>query len=190
MVEIFYYVENNNLNDYLNYGIKLSECFDRKLLINNLEKLYMVGLLNPKDDLEKFNDRENYTCVRLLLDNISLKIADNYLYNTEYYENSIMNLSEYRLGNYINPEVLIPVSILPENIEIINYEIDYPLLYDNSEELYINNLIENISLTLPNSNIVKLKALLEEFQKVNNLKKETLNGKTFYISEDGNMLYL
>ena len=190
MQEIFYYVKNESLNNYLNYGIKLSENYDRKLIINDLEKLYMSGLLNPKDDLEKFNNREEYTCVRITLDNINLKIVDNYLYNTKYYESSIINLSEYKLGNYIKPEVLIPVSILPENIEEINYEIDFPLLYDNSNELYVNNLIENISLTLPNSDIIKLRALLEEFARVNNLKKETINGKFFYISGNGNMLYL
>ena len=54
----------------------------------------------------------------------------------------------------------------------------------------VGNLIENISLTLSNSDLIKLKALLEEFSKVNNLKKETINGKNFYIADDGNMLYL
>ena len=150
MLDIFYYVKTNQLDEIQNYGIKLSECYTRRLEIQESEKLFLTGLLNPKDDIEKFNDKE-YTCIKLNLNIATLKVADSALIDSKYYEKSVIPFTEYELGTYMLPEVLISMSILPEVIEEINYYIDSPLLYDNSKELYVNNLIEKISDKLDNS---------------------------------------
>ncbi len=188
MLEIFYYIDNTNLNDILNYGIKLSENYSKKITINTEEKLCLTGLLNPKDDITKFNS-DDFTCVRLLLDNLSIKVAESSLYNTKLYNSTITSISDYRLGTYMFPEVLIFQSILPENIEVINYEIDYPLLYDNSKDLYTNNLIETLSLKLPNANDIILSALLEKYSKNENMNKETFNNINVFLSENNKQMY-
>ncbi|MBE5821959.1 MAG: hypothetical protein E7311_05165 [Clostridiales bacterium] len=183
MLDIFYYVKTNELDDILNYGIKLSESYTRKLHLNGTEKLFLTGLLNPKDEIEKFNS-DDYTCLKLNLNIATLKVADSALYGSKYYENTIIPYAEYELGKYMQPEVLISMSILPEIIEEINYYIDSPLLYDNSKELYVNNLIEKISNQLDNSQDVMLNALLKEYSIKNNLNKDTANNINVYYSDN------
>ena len=190
MLNIFYYVKTNELDDILDYGIKLSENYTRKIAINGAEKLFLTGLLNPKDELDKFNS-ETYTCLKLNLNIVTLKVAESTLYGSKYYEDTIIPFTEYELGQYMQPEVLISMSILPEIIEEINYFIDEPLLYDNSKELYVNNLIEKISNELNNSQDVILNALLKEYSKQNNLNKDIIENKTnVYYSDNKNEFYI
>lgn len=190
MLDIFYYVKTDELDDILNYGIKLSESYTRKLDINGTEKLFLTGLLNPKDELDKFNN-EYYTCLKLNLNIATLKVADSALYDSKYYEDTIIPFTEYELGKYIEPEVLISMSILPEIIEEINYYIDYPLLYENSKELYVNNLIEKISNELDNSKDIMLNALLKEYSTKNKLNKDTTENNTnVYYSNNKDEFYV
>ena len=189
MLDIFYYVKTNELDEILNYGIKLSECYKRKLIIQGNEKLFLTGLLNPKDDLEKFNSN-NYTCLKLNLNMATLKVAESTLYGSDYYENTIIPFTDYELGTYMQPEVLISMSILPEIIEEIDYNIDYPLLYDNSKELYVNNLIEKISNELDNSHDIILNALLKAYSKKENLTSDKYNDINIYYSNESNELYI
>lgn len=190
MLDIFYYVERDNLEEILNYGIKLSENYTKKINIQGTEKLFLTGLLNPKDDLYKFTN-ENFTCLKLNLNIATLKIAESALYSSKHYENTIIPFTEYELGKYMKPEVLISMSILPEIIEEINYNIDYPLLYDNSKELYVNNLIEELSLKLDNNKDIILNALLQEYSNKNKLNKENLkNNVNIYYSDINNEFFI
>ena len=55
MATIYFYVKSSKLNETLRYGIKLSQNFSHIIPIKGTEKKCMVGLLNPKDDIDKYN---------------------------------------------------------------------------------------------------------------------------------------
>lgn len=184
MLDIFYYIKTEQLKDILNLGIKLSENFERT--VSN--QTYLCGLLNPKDNLEYYYSKE-YICIQLNIDTENLRIADKSLFNSMYYTNSLIPFNEYILGSYLQPEVLIPISILPEKILEYNYSIGAPILYDNSRELYYNNLISKLSLDIPNYNSIICDALLKEHTKNNNLKYVSENDVNIYIDEQNRKTY-
>ena len=66
MATIYFYVKSSKLNETLRYGIKLSQNFSHKVPIKGIEKKCMVGLLNPKDDINKFAS-EDYVCLKINL---------------------------------------------------------------------------------------------------------------------------
>ena len=135
MATIYFYVRSSKLNETLRYGIKLSQNFSHKIPIKGIEKKCMVGLLNPKDDLSKFNSDE-FVCLKLnlyaeqchVINEVSLVIPPK--------EYETISLQDYRYGEFESPRVLFCCSILPEEITILNKTIDEPLLFDNSKDLY------------------------------------------------------
>ena len=66
MATIYFYVNSSKLNETLRYGIKLSQNFLYNIPIKGVEKKCMVGLLNPKDEIHKFQSEE-YVCLKLNL---------------------------------------------------------------------------------------------------------------------------
>lgn len=149
MATIYFYVDSSKLSKALSFGIKLSENFSNTVPINGLEKRVFVGLLNPKDDIKKYNS-DNYTCIKVnlypeqcyVLNEVSLIITPK---DGDYH---LIPLNEYIYGTYENPRVIFNTSILPEQIELINDVIDEPLLFDNSKDLYyklrINRLVDEL----------------------------------------------
>jgi chloramphenicol O-acetyltransferase len=61
----------------------------------------------------------------------------------EIYIKSIIPLKDYIFGSFRFPECLVSSTIMPEQISILDKRLDSPILYDNSEELYVNNIIES-----------------------------------------------
>ena len=47
-----------------------------------------------------------------------------------------VDLEKYIFGKFKTPEVAITSSILPEQISVLNKEIDCPVLFDNSRDLF------------------------------------------------------
>ena len=112
MATIYFYVKSSKLNETLRYGIKLSQNFSHKIPIKGVEKKCMVGLLNPKDDMDKYNS-DDYICLKLnlyaeqcyILNEVSLVIPPK--------EYEIINIQDYKYGDLESPIVIFSCSILP-----------------------------------------------------------------------------
>lgn len=135
MAIIYYYVEKDKVSDFLKYGIKLSENFSKEMNIDGYLKQCFFGLLNPKDDEFKYNS-DNYECLKLDIPLHNCKVFDNALKDGQVKHLSSVDLEKYVFGKYKTPEIAITSSILPENISVLNKEIDCPVLFDNSRDLF------------------------------------------------------
>ena len=132
---IYYYTKNDNLPIYLKYGIRLSKNYDEEFNINGYKKPFLTGLLNPKDDINKYNSNA-YTCIKLDVLSNHCKVIN---YSLQLNINEVtpyIPLEEYKFGTFKNPCVLIDTSIISDKISLYNKVIDVPLLYDNSEDFY------------------------------------------------------
>ena len=135
MATIYFYVKSSKLNETLRYGIKLSQNFSHIIPIKGIEKKCMVGLLNPKDDMDKYNSDE-YICLKLnlyteqcyVLNEVSLIIPQK--------EYEVINIQDYKYGDIESPRVIFSCSILPEEVTILNKIIDEPLMFENSKDLF------------------------------------------------------
>lgn len=151
MAELYFFVLKERIEDVIDCGLKLSEWYDRELDIPEISKNKKVlkAFLNPRDNKDVLNDSQ-YQCIRLEVELDYCRIADSFLYNMglinsmfmEYYYNTIIPLKDYCFGTYRDPEVLITASVLPENIKLTGKVMDIPLIYENSEEIYLANRIE------------------------------------------------
>lgn len=132
MAIIYRYVLKEKADDCLKYGISLSKQFDKEIELNGEKKPCITGLLNPKDSEYKF-DSDEYVGLKIDIPNNYCRITDT---SGLIDELPIVPIDDYKLGSFKNPEVLITSSILPEKISILNKDIDVPVLYTNSRDLY------------------------------------------------------
>ena len=153
---IYYYTKNENLPIFLKYGIRLSKNFNKELNVNGYTKPFLIGLLNPKDDIAKYNSSE-YTCLKLDIIDSHCKIIDySILKNLENKQIEYISLEEYIFGTYKNPLVLIDTSIISDKISLYNKTMDIPILFDNSEDFYYDLQIRKIIDELPSKKVFEL----------------------------------
>jgi len=79
MVEVYYYIPKEEVENAVECGLKLSEYFDKEVVIGNTRQKCISALLNPKDDMEKYRS-ESLRCVKLELPPEYCFVADKYLY--------------------------------------------------------------------------------------------------------------
>ena len=141
MATIYYYAKNESLPIYLKYGIRLSKNFDKELNINGYIKQYLIGYLNPKDNMQKYNSNE-FTCIKLeVLENHVTVIDSSFgLENNSSYS----SIDKYIFGTFRLPLALVDTSIMSDKISLYNKVIDVPLLYDNSEEYFYELNVQKI----------------------------------------------
>ena len=132
MAIVYRYVKKDKAQDILKYGIRLSKQFDKEVNLNGYQKQCITSLLNPKDDEVKFQS-EDYVGIKIDIENEYCKVID---FSNEEEAPKAIELNNYILGTFKNPEVLITSSILPERISILNKDIDYPVLYTNSRDYF------------------------------------------------------
>jgi hypothetical protein len=177
MATIYFYVDSSKLDKILSFGLKLSDNFSHTVPINGLEKRVFVGLLNPKDELTKYNSNE-YTCLKInlypeqcyVLNEVSLIITPkdgNY---------NLIPLNEYNYGFYENPRVIFNTSILPEQISVLDETMDEPILYESSKDLYYQIRVQRIIDELPPEDVYF--ALCEYFDCTNKQKSNLEQQKT------------
>ncbi len=146
-MEMYYYIPNNEKENALTCGIKLSVKADKKVLINGYTTPCISALLTPKDDMPKYKS-DQFSCLKIDLKPRYCYIADKSLHGIketeDLYLRSIIPLSEYVFGTYRNPECLVICTILPENINPENKVMGSPILYNSSEEMYLINLIQQL----------------------------------------------
>lgn len=148
MPEVYYYVKSGKVADILDCGLKLSSFYDKEVLIAGENKLCFSGLLNPKDDMKLYKS-DSFTCLKIQVKSSHCFIADRFKYETfqnkneeiDSYYKSIIPIEQYRFGEYRLPECLITTTILDGEASVLDKIMDSPVLYTNSEELYINNIL-------------------------------------------------
>lgn len=149
MVEVYYYIPVSEVNNSVECGMKLSNWFDKEVLINGERRKCISALLNPKDDIFKYKSND-LRCVKLELAPNYCFVADKHLYHAalnsvevmDLYNNSVIQVGKYIFGSYRLPECLVTSTVIPGQVTILDKRMDSPVLFDNSEDLYINNIIE------------------------------------------------
>lgn len=151
MSVLYLYVPANQIRDIVDCGIKLSQWYDRELDFGfpQGKRKVIRALINPWDDSEKSRDKA-YCCIRLDMDPFQCQVGDSDLYQMGLFEPSMMErymktlvpLSDYRFGVFRNPECLVFTSILSDQIEVTGKVQDTPVLFENSESLYLSNLLD------------------------------------------------
>jgi len=167
-------------------GIKLSEWYSREVLINGVKKKCIAALLNPRDDNVKYTSPD-YKCLKLEVQPKYCFVADSLLYGVglehpdvmEMYYKSIMPVGQYTFGTYRLPECLITETIISEHISELGKGLDSPVLFDNSQELYFNNLLESFKEEHKDFN----DAVLYHF-----FKRLSLEGKVSEIEDEARRL--
>lgn len=149
MIEVYYYIPSEEIENAVHCGLKLSRWFDREVRINGESRKCLTALLNPRDDMGKYGC-DKYECVKLQVLSKYCFVADSYLYQIglsnpaamELYHSSIMHVEDYTFGLYRLPECLVTSTIVGGYVSVLGKELDSPILFDNSEELYLNNIME------------------------------------------------
>ncbi len=139
MKTLYLYVPENMIDEYVKYGIKLSEHANKVLSIKKSDKKGLTAYLSPKDS-SKYNDSK-YICLKINIDNLKIYIYDKTAYEKTGDTSFICDISDYTLGKFEEPLALICSTILPENISIYNTIIDIPLIVENSKEFYYKKSI-------------------------------------------------
>lgn len=132
---VYYFSKTSETNNFFKYGIKLSQNYDKEININGYLSKCLCAFLNPKDDMIKF-ESSDYHCLKLDIEDSYAKIIDSFLLDDSSLGPKTIDLNKYIFGTYKNPEVLITTSVLPEKISLLNRDIDVPIMFDNSRDLY------------------------------------------------------
>ena len=188
MENLYIYIENENVDFILKYGMKLSEYVNKILLVKDQEKKGITAYLSPKDSIMYSN--ENYTCLRIFHEGLKILIYNKMCEKNDILRDFVCDFDKYKLGTYEDPIALIYSSILPENIFIYNKLRDYPLLIETSKDYYyekfINEMLDNSYFS--NYELYQLLLILGEQKKIfatykieDNIKvlKDKKNGKKY-----------
>lgn len=136
---VYLYVKKDILINCIKYGMKLSEYSNITFKIGESTKKGIVAYISPKDSDKYVN--ETYDILRIKTDDLCIYVIDK-LEKEDTKNFNICPLNEYYLGQYMNPEIIICSTVLPEYIYKYNRIIDVPLLIDNSKDFYYNIKIE------------------------------------------------
>lgn len=151
MAEVYFYMQTDKLAVAVECGIKLSEWYSREVRIGGEIRRCIGALLNPRDDNRK-SAMADYKCLKLEVHPKYCHVADSLLYTVgsahpevmEMYERSIVPMEQYAYGSYRLPEILITSTILGDQISLPGRWLDTPVLYSNSQDLYLNSMLEGM----------------------------------------------
>lgn len=138
----YFYIDKNDAENAADCGLKLS-IYGKDILADKLHPIKAIrALISPKDDLESYNDA-NLSCLKLDIPKGKLMVAEEtYLDtgNNEWFNESVIHAENYIFGTYRKPCYLITFTVNSDYIGIHDKDRDVPVLYDDSEELYIQKM--------------------------------------------------
>ncbi len=138
-MKVFYYVPSILSGEILECGLKKNEWWEREAELNGEKKSCMVAYLHPVDCPHRKDP--SYVPIQIDLAEESAYVAEGALQSQrEWYERSIVPLSSYSLGQYRQPECLIPKTIFPNRLFAYDCRRGEPILYESSEALYLNRI--------------------------------------------------
>lgn len=194
MSEVYYYVSSEKVSDVIDCGLKLSACYDKVVTIGGELKQCFVGLLNPRDDMNS-NKSDLLTCIKVQVKNDHCFVADRFIYETingksenlELYNKSIVPIEKYIFGTYRYPECLITTTILAGEASKLDRCMDSPIIYENSEDLYINNVLQDFREHYEKFDDYLLYSFFNKLAELNKLDKIESNdgGKAVFTTGAG-----
>jgi hypothetical protein len=168
MAVVYFYIPSDKLEDVTDCGIKLSEWKDRDQATrwSSIPKPCLCAFLHPLDD--RRHQDPSYRCVKLDIPVEYLVVANRDLYrlSLEYsdieqiYIDTMVPLQRYIFGSFRRPECLVFTTVLSEQIKPLGRGLDEPILYESSETLYVNNLLEKYNDRYDDFNQVLLYSFL------------------------------
>lgn len=197
MVEVYCYIPEKDTENAVSCGIKLTEWYGREVLVDGTRRKCIRALLNPRDDRQKWLSPD-HRCLKLEVPSKYCFVADSMLYEAgvafpeimEFYERSVVPVENYAFGKYRLPECLVTCTVLGDNVGILDRRLDSPILYNSSEELYINNIIEGFREIHEDFNDAMLYFFFSRLAETGNVRKlEDTKGGTavFEDMRDGKL---
>ncbi|MDI9482901.1 MAG: hypothetical protein QM315_06925 [Bacillota bacterium] len=168
MAVIYYYVPEDKLEDIIDCGLKLSEWKDgyQSTPWEGIEKPCFSAFLHPLDD-DRHKDR-SYRCIKIDIPMEYCVVYDSDLYRVsnefpelkEKFIKSMVPLDEYIFGSIRRPGCFVFTTVLSEQISLLGKSMDEPILYENSEILYVNNILQQFNDSYHEFNSVLLYSYL------------------------------
>ncbi|HAA25195.1 MAG TPA: hypothetical protein DCE11_03615 [Ruminiclostridium sp.] len=168
MAVVYFYVPIDKLEDIIDCGLKLSEWKEsyQSTPWNRVEKPCFSAFLHPLDD-EKHKDR-SYRCIKLDIEAEYCAVYDSDLYRIsnefpelkEKFFKSMVPLNGYIFGSIRRPQCFVFTTVLSEQISLLGKSMDEPILYENSEILYVNNILQQLNDRYTEFNSVLLYSFL------------------------------
>ncbi|HEX2925900.1 MAG TPA: hypothetical protein VHP38_06530 [Ruminiclostridium sp.] len=197
MPEVYYYVSSEKVPDIIDCGLKLSACYDKVVNVEDEPKQCFAGLLNPRDDLYSYKS-DILTCIKVQVKGEQCFVADRFIYETikekpgnwELYNKSIVPLEKYIFGAYRYPECLITSTILAGEAAVLDSRMDSPIIYENSEDLYINNILNYFREHYEKFDDYLLYSFFNRLAELNKLDKiESKDGKKAVFTNESGGIY-
>lgn len=138
----YYYIDKDRAEEAVECGLKLSVYGDILIEDKDYPIKAIRALLSPKDDMEKYSN-EKLACLKLDIPKGKLLVSEEFYLETdnkEWFSDSVVHAENYIIGTYRKPCFLLTFTVMSEYIGILDKKRDVPVLYDNSEELYIHNI--------------------------------------------------
>lgn len=150
MVEVYFYLPAGRVEDAVECGVKLSDWYSKVIEMESGIKKCISALLNPRDDTEKYKSSD-YKCIKMEIMTKYCYVAESLLYQAglvypeamELYHRTIVPLESYNFGHFRLPECLVTSTVIGDQVSILDKRLDSPILFNNSEELYMGNIIED-----------------------------------------------
>ena len=150
MVEVYFYLPAGHADNAVECGIKLPDWYSKEVELEGDRKKCISALLNPRDDPGKYMSTD-YKCLKIEILPKYCYVADGLLYQVglqnaeamEMYKRSIIPIEQYNFGRFRLPECLVTSTIVSEYVNVLDKRLDSPILSNNSEELYMGNIIED-----------------------------------------------
>ena len=189
-MKVFFSVPDTAVDDICDCGLKVSEYKNRTVSVGGVPTNFIAAKLNP-NDIEK-DDGE--TVIRLVPDEAHCYVAEGAFYEEHIlcvqsggddfwlkkYEKTVIPVSEYKFGMYRNPDYLIARTLFSEQIEKFDRRKGEPILYNDSDELYMGRMVRYAEDMCENFYEVAVRAVFEK----NGL--EVLEGQKYKIFKDEN----
>ena len=138
-MKVYCFIPACEAEEVIECGLKLNSRLTKTIELQGGPIQCFETYLHPRDGISLNPDD---VMVKITVPEGRAYVADNSLLGElgELYNKSIIPVNQYKLGKYRKPCCLISCTVLPEMIERYNPDLDEPILYQSSEQLYRDSL--------------------------------------------------
>lgn len=138
-MKVYCFIPAEEAEEVIECGLKLNSRHTKTIEINGTQIICFEALLHPRD---ASSINSNDVMIKITVPEGKAYVADNSLSGEtgDLYNKSIIPANLYKLGTYRKPCCLISCTVLPDMIERYNFDMDEPILYHSSEQLYTDSL--------------------------------------------------